>query len=84
MTLQGVERVIVSRLSRWALRYHYWWVVLPSSTISRPSAHVVLVDDSDRILAYPRLGLTKDTDNASFTPGGGIKPGENATRPCLR
>lgn len=55
-----------------------------SSAISRPSAHVILVDDSDRILAYPRLGLAKDTGNASFTPGGGIKPGESVIRPCLR
>lgn len=45
--------------------------------ISRPSARVLLVDDRDRILLYHGRGLTKNSGHAWFTPGGGVRPGED-------
>ncbi|MCG5215263.1 NUDIX domain-containing protein [Streptosporangium soli] len=52
--------------------------------ISRPSARILLVDDRERVLLYRGLGMTKKTDYAWFTPGGGVNPGEALTAAAAR
>ncbi|WP_214416805.1 NUDIX hydrolase [Sphaerisporangium fuscum] len=52
--------------------------------ILRPSARILLIDDHDRILLYRGLGLLKTPDHAWFTPGGGVRPGEELTVAAAR
>nr|BFE85428.1 hypothetical protein GCM10020093_080290 [Planobispora longispora] len=50
--------------------------VVPES-IFRPTARILLVDDSERVMLYRGMGPTKNPEYAWFTPGGGVHPGES-------
>ncbi|MFB9718941.1 NUDIX hydrolase [Planobispora longispora] len=49
---------------------------MPES-IFRPTARILLVDDSERVMLYRGMGPTKNPEYAWFTPGGGVHPGES-------
>lgn len=51
--------------------------------IPRPSARVLVVDDSDRLLLFSSRN-EHDGSTRWFAPGGGVKPGENHQQAALR
>ncbi|RJL22080.1 NUDIX hydrolase [Bailinhaonella thermotolerans] len=51
----------------------------------RPSARILLVDGRDRVLLYQGRGLAPDgRGHAWFTPGGGVRPGEDLREAAAR
>jgi 8-oxo-dGTP pyrophosphatase MutT (NUDIX family) len=49
----------------------------PASPLTRISARIVLLDDTDRVLLLSGADPESPTDRWWFTPGGGVEPGED-------
>jgi len=54
----------------------------PEHAVRRPTARVLVVDPSDRILLME--GTTAWTPGVWFTPGGGVQPGESLEAAAIR
>jgi 8-oxo-dGTP pyrophosphatase MutT (NUDIX family) len=54
-----------------------------SALVSRPSARVVLIDDTDRLLLFSSRSRHDGTTRC-YTPGGGLRPGESHRHAALR